>query len=58
VTAELSTKYGLGHDRMIVNIQPAHADERLTPANRSTEELQALLSDRQAPYYEHQVEAA
>jgi putative SOS response-associated peptidase YedK len=47
-----------GHDRMIVNIQPARADEWLTPASRSTQELQAILSDRQTPYYEHQVEAA
>lgn len=47
-----------GHDRMIVNIQPTRADEWLTPANRSTQELQAILSDRQTPYYEHQVQAA
>jgi putative SOS response-associated peptidase YedK len=47
-----------GHDRMIINIQPTRADEWLTPAGRSTDELQALLSDRQTPYYEHQVEAA
>jgi putative SOS response-associated peptidase YedK len=47
-----------GHDRMIVNIQPGCADAWLTPANRSSSELQDLLSDRQRPYYEHQVEAA
>ena len=43
---------------MIVNIQPGRVDEWLNPAGRSTAELQALLSDRQTPYYEHQVEAA
>lgn len=47
-----------GHDRMIVNLQPANAERWLTPATRSTEELQALLDDRQKPYYKHQVEAA
>ena len=29
-----------------------------TPAGRSLEELQAILSDRQTPYYEHEVMAA
>lgn len=47
-----------GHDRMIINIQPANVERWLTPAARSNEELQAVLSDRQTPYYEHQVEAA
>jgi putative SOS response-associated peptidase YedK len=47
-----------GHDRMIINIQPGRATEWLAPAGHSTEELQAWLSDRQTPYYEHQVEAA
>jgi hypothetical protein len=32
--------------------------EWLVPAGHSTEELQALLSDRQTSYYEHQVAAA
>lgn len=47
-----------GHDRMIINIQPARADEWLKPTGQSTKELQALLGDRQTPYYEHRVEAA
>jgi putative SOS response-associated peptidase YedK len=47
-----------GHDRMIINIQPANADRWLNPAACTTEELQSILTDRQAPYYEHAVAAA
>jgi len=47
-----------GHDRMIVNLKPGHVDAWLTPAGRSPTELQGILSDRQTPYYEHEVLAA
>jgi len=47
-----------GHDRMICNIQPTNAERWLNPAACTTEELQAILTDRQAPYYEHAVAAA
>ena len=47
-----------GHDRMIVSLKPEHVDAWLTPAGRPIEELQAILSDRQAPFYEHEVLAA
>lgn len=47
-----------GHDRMIINIKPENVDAWLAPAGRSREELQAILNDRQAPYYEHEVMAA
>jgi len=47
-----------GHDRMIINIKPENVDAWLTPAGRSREELQAILSDMQAPYYEHELLAA
>jgi putative SOS response-associated peptidase YedK len=47
-----------GHDRMIVNLKPEHVGAWLTPAGRPLSELQDLLSDRQAPYYEHEVLAA
>jgi putative SOS response-associated peptidase YedK len=47
-----------GHDRMIINLKPEHLDAWLSPAGRSTDELQAILGDRQAPYYEHEVMAA
>ena len=47
-----------GHDRMIINLKPEHLDAWLAPAGRSLGELQAILSDRQTPYYEHEVLAA
>ena len=47
-----------GHDRMIINIKPENVQRWLTPQGRSVEELQAVLSDRQTPYYEHEVMAA
>jgi putative SOS response-associated peptidase YedK len=47
-----------GHDRMIINIKPLNIDAWLTPEGRTADELQAILSDRQAPYYEHEVLAA
>ena len=47
-----------GHDRMIVNIQPQNIGRWLTPADRPVEELQAILNDRQMPYYAHEELAA
>jgi putative SOS response-associated peptidase YedK len=47
-----------GHDRMIINIQPTNADRWLNPARCTSDELQSILTDRQAPYYEHVVAAA
>jgi len=47
-----------GHDRMIVNLKPENLDAWLTPQGRSVEELQRILSDRQAAYYQHFVMAA
>jgi len=46
-----------GHDRMIINIQPSNAARWLNNT-ASTDELQAILTDRQVPYYEHVVAAA
>lgn len=43
-----------GHDRCIVNIKAQHVDAWLTPEGRSTAELQAILSDRETPYYENE----
>ena len=43
---------------MIVNLKPKHIEAWLTPAGRSVQELQAVLSDRNAPYCEHEVLAA
>ena len=47
-----------GHDRMIINLKPEHVDAWLRPEGRSLDELQQILGDRQAPYYEHEVMAA
>ena len=47
-----------GHDRMIINIKPENVDAWLKPQGRSLDELQKILEDRQAPYYEHEVMAA
>ena len=47
-----------GHDRMIINLKPEHLEAWLAPQGRSLDALQAVLADRQAPYYEHEVMAA
>lgn len=47
-----------GHDRMIVNLQRENVDAWLSPVGRTDEQLHALLSARQTPYYEHEVLAA
>jgi len=47
-----------GHDRMIINLKPEHLEAWLQPKGRSLEELQGILTDRQTPYYEHEVMAA
>lgn len=47
-----------GHDRMIINLRPDNLHAWLTPQGQSDAQLQAILGDRQAPYYEHEVLAA
>jgi len=47
-----------GHDRMIVSLKQHNLDAWLKPEGRSVQELDALLADREAPYYEHEVMAA
>ncbi len=47
-----------GHDRMIINLKPENVDAWLTPRGRSLDEMQRILGDRRAPYYEHEVLAA
>ncbi len=42
-----------GHDRCIVNLKPEHVEAWLAPQGRSTEELQAILSDRAIPTIQH-----
>jgi putative SOS response-associated peptidase YedK len=47
-----------GHDRMIINIKPENLEAWLAPTGKSLEEMERILADRQAPYYEHEVMAA
>lgn len=47
-----------GHDRMIVNIKAENINAWLSPAGRTPAELDQILTNRQAPYYEHEVLAA
>jgi putative SOS response-associated peptidase YedK len=42
-----------GHDRCIVNLKPQHLDHWLQPQERTAAELQALLSDRAVPVFQH-----
>jgi putative SOS response-associated peptidase YedK len=44
-----------GHDRCVINLKPEHVEAWLTPENRSRKELQALLSDRAVPVYQHEI---
>jgi putative SOS response-associated peptidase YedK len=47
-----------GHNRCPINLTHDAAQHWLTPQGRSDAELQALLDERQRPYYEHEVLAA
>jgi putative SOS response-associated peptidase YedK len=47
-----------GHDRCIINLKPEQVDAWLTPEARSREELQAILSDRAVPVFEHEISRA
>ena len=46
-----------GHNRCIISIKPENVPEWLAPAGRSRSRLEAILSDRQCPYYEHRIAA-
>ncbi len=48
----------VGHDRCPINIKRENVDAWLTPEGRSAQELHAILSDRELPYYQHEVLAA
>ncbi len=47
-----------GHDRCPVNLKPEHIQSWLTPQGRDAAGLDALLEDRQRPFYAHEVLAA
>lgn len=42
-----------GHDRCIINLKSEHLEAWLTPEGRTTRELQAILSDRAVPVFQH-----
>jgi hypothetical protein len=46
-----------GHNRCIIAIQPENVGEWLNPAGVSRSRLEAILSDRQCPFYEHRIAA-
>jgi putative SOS response-associated peptidase YedK len=46
-----------GHDRCIVPLKPENVARWLDPASSTTAQLDALLADRQRPYYEHRLAA-
>jgi putative SOS response-associated peptidase YedK len=43
-----------GHDRCVINIKRENIEAWLTPAGRSAEQLQAILTDREVPVYENE----
>lgn len=47
-----------GHDRCIINLKPEHVEAWLTPHGRSAGELQAMLSDRAIPVFQHEISRA
>ena len=47
-----------GHDRCIINLKPEHVEAWLSPENRSTAELQSMLSDRAIPVFQHEISQA
>lgn len=46
-----------GHDRCVIPIKAEHVDRWLNPGASSPDELQAILDDRERPYYEHRLAA-
>lgn len=42
-----------GHDRTIVALQEQNVEAWLTPEGRSLDALDALLEEKERPYYEH-----
>ena len=47
-----------GHDRCIINLKPEHLEAWLSPQDRSSAELQSMLSDRAIPVFQHEVSKA
>ena len=47
-----------GHDRSPIALRPENVEAWLTPAGRTVDELQALLTDKQTTTYRHELAAA
>ncbi|MET0661295.1 MAG: SOS response-associated peptidase family protein [Steroidobacteraceae bacterium] len=48
----------VGHDRCPINLQRSNVEAWLTPHGRTRQELFRILSEREQPYYEHEIMAA
>jgi hypothetical protein len=46
-----------GHQRTIITIQEQYLSEWLSPSGLSKERLDQILSDKELPYYIHQIAA-
>jgi putative SOS response-associated peptidase YedK len=46
-----------GHDRCIIPIKPENVEAWLNPASGNLATMQAILDDRERPYYEHRMAA-
>ena len=46
-----------GHDRCLVPIKPENVDTWLNPQGQSLDALDAILEDKEHPYYEHRLAA-
>jgi len=46
-----------GHDRCVIPLKQENLAAWMKPAGKSKGELQAILDDRELPYYEHQLAA-
>ncbi|MGV7183813.1 SOS response-associated peptidase family protein [Xanthomonas axonopodis] len=46
-----------GHDRTVINLKPEHVDAWLNPDPKNLEAMQAILDDKQHPFYEHRLAA-
>jgi putative SOS response-associated peptidase YedK len=46
-----------GHQRCIISVREENVADWLNPQDVDTARLQQILSDRQAPYYEHRIAA-
>src|SRR5271154_425302 len=44
-----------GNADPIINLKPEHVEAWLSPGNRSTAELQSMLSDRAIPLFQHEI---